>query len=101
MFRLLPEYKTEALIEEIVQQLRALPAKDPTIIDCEIGVKPFPAPTGSPDGAIRFYDLIQIITFASPEDCMAYPASRGHREFLAWSHAYFEDVCGLDYPCGD
>ena len=99
MFRLYPEYRTPELIEKLAQRLRELPAKVPEIIVCEIGIKPFPMPTGSPDGAVQFYDLIQMITFASEADCMAYPQSLGHQDFLAYSHSFFESVVGIDYPC--
>ena len=98
LFRLKPACRTPEILGRLEGLLRELPARIPTITACEIGVKPFPMPTESPDGKVQFYDLIQIITFATPEDCMAYPASQGHRDFLSASDPYMEQVVGIDYP---
>lgn len=98
VFRLKPEFRTPEIIAQVEAGLRALPAQIPTITACEIGVKPFAMPTQSPDGHVQFYDLIQIITFATPEDCMAYPATAGHQTFLAASSQYMAEVIGIDYP---
>lgn len=97
VFRLKPEYRTQEVIDQIRQQLEALPEQIPAIQACEIGVKPLAMPTESPDGHVQFYDLIQIITFASPEDCAAYPASEGHMRFLASSNEFMEQVIGIDF----
>ncbi len=98
VFRLKPECRTPEIIQSVAAQLRALPQALSTITDCEIGVKPFPGPSESPNGAVQFYDLIQIITFATEEDCMAYPTTQAHNDFLAASHDYMEQVIVLDYP---
>ena len=98
VFRVKPEYRKEETLELLRQKLLALPGKIPAITACEIGVKPMEMPTQSPDGHVQFYDLIQIITFASPEDCAGYPATEGHRQFLASSSRYMEEVIGIDYP---
>lgn len=98
VFRVKPEHRTPETIERVAALLRAMPQQLDTILDCEIGVKPFPMPTESPDGHVQFYDLIQIITFANEADCMAYPASEAHQAFLASSSQYMEQVIGLDYP---
>lgn len=98
VFRVKPEHRTPEVIASLAQHLRELPRQLDTITECEIGVKPFPMPTQSPDGAVQFYDLIQIITFATEADCMAYPGSQAHRDFLAASSRYMEQVVGLDYP---
>lgn len=98
VFRLKPEYRTAEIIAQVEQALKALPEKVPTITACEIGVKPMDMPSVSPDGHVQFYDLIQIISFATPEDCMAYPATQGHMDFLAASDPYMEQVVGIDYP---
>ena len=97
MFRLKPEYRIPEVIGQIESQLWLLPEKLPSITDCEIGVKPVAMPAESPDGHVRFYDLIQIITFAAPKDCADYPASAAHQEFLASSSEYMEQVVGIDY----
>ncbi len=98
MFRLLPEYRTPETIALLENRLKVLPEQVPTIRSCEIGVKPFPMPTETPDGHVEFYDLVQIISFETPEDCAAYPASQGHLDFLAFSERYMEQVVGIDYP---
>lgn len=98
VFRVKPEHRNPETIQMLADQLRALPQAVETIIDCEIGVKPFPMPTESPDGHLKFYDLIQIITFASPEDCAAYPAHQGHLDFRDGSSQYMAEVIGIDYP---
>ena len=98
VFRLKPEYRNPDTIESIRRQLMELPRKIPTITECEIGVKPPEMPAESPDGHVQFYDLIQIISFATPEDCAAYPATRGHQEFLKTSSSFMEQVIGIDYP---
>ena len=98
VFRLRPECRTPEIIHSVAEQLRALPQKLGTITGCEIGVKPFPMPSASPDGAVQFYDLIQIITFATEADCMAYPLSQAHGDFLAFSSQYMEQVIALDSP---
>lgn len=98
VFRVRPEHRTPETIALLEQHLKELPRHVSTITDCEIGVKPFPMPTASPDGNVQFYDLVQIITFATPEDCAAYPASQGHLDFLAFSKPYMEQVVGIDYP---
>ena len=98
VFRLKPECRTPEVIEAVASALRELPRQIPTIIGCEVGVKPFAMPPVSPDGHVRFFDLIQIITFASPADCAGYPATAGHRQFLASSSRYMEEVIGIDYP---
>ena len=98
LFRVKPEHRNPETLESIAQQLRDLPKSVPTIVECEIGLKPFPMPTESPDGHVVFYDIIQIITFASAENCMAYPHAKGHHEFIAASSRYMEQVVGIDYP---
>ncbi len=98
VFRVKDSARDPEIIDRLAQLLRELPSRIPTIRECEVGVKPFPMPTESPDGHVQFYDLIQIITFDSPEDCMAYPASDGHRSFLNSSGQYMEQVVGIDYP---
>lgn len=55
-------------------------------------------PTETPDGHVTFYDLVQIISFETPEDCAAYPASQGHMDFLTFSEPFMEQVVGIDYP---
>ena len=97
VFRVKPEYRREETLELLRQKLLALPGKIPAITACEIGVKPMEMPTQSPDGHVQFYDLIQIITFRTPQDCASYPASQGHQEFLAESSRYMEEVIGIDY----
>lgn len=98
VFRVKPEYRTPEVIEKLAQMYRDLPKAVPTIIECEIGVKPFPMPTVSPDGNVQFYDLIQIITFANEDDCKGYPATQGHMDILHNTCEYMEQVIGLDYP---
>lgn len=98
VFRLKPEFRTPEIIAQVEAKLKALPEQIPTITACEIGVKPVGMPSESPDGHVQFYDLIQIITFASPEDCMAYPATAGHQAFLAATDQYMAEVIGIDYP---
>lgn len=98
VFRLKEEHRKPELIELLAQKLRELPNEIPAIVACEIGVKPFPMPTVSPDGHLRFYDIIQIITFADESGCMAYPGEKAHQDFVAFSHEYMEEVIGLDYP---
>lgn len=98
MFRVLPEHRTPNTIALLEARLKALPESVPTIISCEIGVKPFPMPTETPDGHVTFYDLVQIISFETPEDCAAYPASQGHMDFLTFSEPFMEQVVGIGYP---
>ena len=98
VFRLKDEFRTEEVVSLLAAQLRAMPETEPAIIACEIGVKPAAIPSVSPDGHVRFYDLIQIITFASPEDCAAYPGCKGHQDFLAASSQYMDNVAAIDYP---
>ena len=98
LFRLKPEYHAPEMVIAIAAQLRAIPQKLPTIIECEIGTKPLGGPDASPDGAVQFYDLVQIITFANEADCAAYPASQAHADFLAFSSPYMEKVDAIDYP---
>lgn len=98
LFRLKPEYRAPEIVISVAAQLRALPQKLPTIIDCEIGTKPLGGPDASPDGAVRFYDLVQIITFANEADCAAYPTTQAHNDFLASSSPYMEQVDVIDYP---
>ena len=98
MFRVKPEHRTPETIEMLARHLREMPGKEPSIVECEIGVKPFPMPTQTPGGELLFYDLIQIIAFATPDDCMAYPGTQAHRDFAALSDPYMELVAALDYP---
>lgn len=98
VFRVKDCARNPETIWQLARQLSELPQQVPTIVDCEVGIKPFPMPTESPDGNVQFYDLIQIITFASQEDCMAYPASSGHLSFLKASAQYMDQVIGIDYP---
>ena len=98
VFRLKPECRTPEIINSVADRLRALPQALPTITACEIGVKPFAMPSESPNGAVQFYDLIQIISFASEQDCMAYPTTQAHNDFLAFSQPYMEQVIVVDYP---
>lgn len=101
MFRLKDECRNEETVNRIAQQLRDLPAQLTGVSSCEIGVKPFPMPTQSPDGNVQFYDLVQILTFDREEDCRAYPRMEGHRNFIAFSSCYMDKVVGLDYPLED
>ncbi len=98
VFRLKPESRKPEIIEALARQLREMPAQIPAIVECEIGIKPFPMPTSSPDGMLKFYDIIQIITFADEAGCMAYPGEQAHRDFVAVSNCHMEEVIGIDYP---
>lgn len=98
VFRLKPEFRTPEIIEVLAQKLREMPGQLSTIVECEIGVKPFPMPTTSPDGLLKFYDIIQIITFADEAGCMAYPGAKVHQDFVVFSDDYMEEVIGIDYP---
>lgn len=98
VFRVKPEHRNEATLSLLEAQLRALPEQIPTITACEIGRKPMELPVDSPNGEVAFYDLVQIITFATPEDCQGYPMTQGHRDFLAGSSQYMEQVVVIDYP---
>lgn len=97
VFRLKSEHRNAETVVKIQRQLQELPQKVPFITGCEIGVKPMEMPPESPDGNVQLYDLIQIITFATPEDCAAYPKSQGHQAFLKASSQYMEQVIGIDY----
>jgi hypothetical protein len=101
VFRVKPECRTPEILDRLENELKALPRKVPSIIACEIGRKPMGMPTESPDGHVKFYDLIQMITFASIENCMGYPGTAGHQEFLATSSPWMEEVVGIDYPVDD
>lgn len=98
VFYLKEECRTPENVELIANMLRKLPSEVETITACEIGVKPFPMPTVSPDGNVDFYDIIQIITFASEADCQGYPMTAGHQKLLAETKPYIEKVVGIDYP---
>jgi hypothetical protein len=97
VFRLKPEYRSDGTAERVRERLLALPGKLDTIIGCEVGVKPAAMPDESPDGHVQFYDIVQIITFASQADCDAYPQSKAHRDFLDWSEKFMESVVAIDY----
>lgn len=98
VFRVRPEHRNEATLSLLEAQLNALPALIPAITACEIGRKPMDMPVDAPNGEVRFYDLVQILTFATPEDCRDYPMTRGHLDFLASSSQYMEQVAVIDYP---
>jgi hypothetical protein len=98
VFQVKEEARTPETIEFLAEQLRTIPAAVPTVLQSEVGVKPFPMPTQSPDGQVEFYDLIQIITFASEEDCMAYPMTPGHQALLETTNSYIQQVVGIDFP---
>ena len=98
VFRVKNECRNPEVIEHLAELLRALPAQIPTITACEVGIKPYPMPTAAPDGAVQFYDLIQIISFANEDDCDEYPATDGHMNFLTESQPYMDQVVALDYP---
>ena len=98
MYRVKPQYRTPEVLQKLKALLEALPQQVPTITHCEIGLKPMEIPTASPDGLVKFYDIVQIITFATPQDCMAYPTTPGHDAFLAASHEYIDEAVGIDYP---
>jgi hypothetical protein len=101
VFRVKPECRTPEILDRLEEELNALPRQVPSITACEVGRKPMAMPTESPDGHVKFYDLIQTITFASLEDCMAYPTTIGHQELLATSSPWMEEVVGIDYPVDD
>jgi hypothetical protein len=98
MFRLKDEARTPEIVGILAQGLRDIPNQVPFILQSEVGEKPFPMPTQSPDGLVQFYDLVQIITFASEEDCKAYPTAQGHLDFVQASGLYIDQVVGIDYP---
>jgi hypothetical protein len=98
VFQVKEEARTPEVIEFLAEQLRGIPAAVPTVLQSEVGVKPFPMPTQSPDGQVEFYDLIQIITFASEKDCMAYPMTPGHQNLLKKTSQYIQQVVGIDFP---
>jgi hypothetical protein len=101
VFRVKEEARTPEIIAFLEEQLRGIPAAVPTVLQSEVGVKPFPMPTQSPDGQVQFYDLIQIITFASEEDCMAYPMTSGHQRLLETTNRFMDQVIGIDYPVNE
>jgi hypothetical protein len=98
MFRLKPEYRKEETVSQLTGLLRQLPEQVPTILTSEIGAKPLPMPTESPDGGVQFYDVVQILSFATPEDCAAYPATPGHQRLMAETSEWIAQVAGIDYP---
>ena len=98
LFRLKPEYRApELVIAHGRSAARPSPqaAHHPGLRDRHQAAG---RPDASPDGAVQFYDLIQIITFANEDDCAAYPASQAHADFLAFSQPYMEKVDVIDYP---
>ncbi len=97
VFRLKPEFRTAEMMFHLKSLLAILPEKVSTITGCEIGVRPVLSPEESPDGKVQFYDLIQILTFENETDCLAYPTSQGHQDFLHASTQYISDVTAIDY----
>lgn len=90
--------KTQAENQSIlVEMLNALPQADPTIVNSQVG-EGLGGPADLPAGGPQFCHVAQIIDFATLEDCMAYPASPGHRALTEFGQGAVESVACMDFP---
>ena len=83
--------KAECL-QTLKEMLDKLPETEPTIVNSVIGVG-----LGGPPGVPGFYDIAQIIDFASMEDCMAYPMTKGHGDLVEFGKGVIKDVAIIDF----
>lgn len=82
--------------EALVQMLEALPVMNPAIVHNQVG-NALAAPADLPPNGPQFYDVAQMIDFATLEDCLAYPASEGHRILAEFGQGAVAQVACMDF----
>jgi len=86
----------EENINEVRQLLLDLPSQIPFILTNEVGAQIKNTPETGAD-APPVYDLVQIITFETPENAAAYPAHPAHLDLVRRSDAMVEKMAMIDY----
>ena len=72
--------------------LEKLPEIEPSIVNSVVGVG-----LGGPPDMAGFYEMAQIIDFETREACMAYPASKGHLDLVAFGDTVIKSVSIIDF----
>ncbi len=94
LYRLSDDADKQANMDAFCSIMKTLPEQEASIVACEIGTgvdDPVPA------GGITLYDVAQILTFRTKEDCLRWPATPAHLDLKAFSSGMVELVGIIDY----
>ncbi len=95
LYRLIDDADKQANIEAFCKVNETLPEQEPTIISAEVGAALISPPL-VPGGPI-FYDIAQILTFQTKEECLNWPMTQAHTDLKAFSSGMIEMVGIVDY----
>ncbi len=95
LFRLSDDADKQANIEAFRKVNEALPEQESSLVSVEVGTA-LVSPVLSPGGQI-FYDVAQILTFNTLEDCMNWVDTPAHTDLRAFSSGMVELVGIIDY----
>jgi hypothetical protein len=95
LYRLSDDSDKAANLEAFCNVMRELPEDEPSIVSIEVGK----SLTTSllPPGGQTAYDVAQILTFRTKEDCLNWPSTPAHMELKAFSSGMIELVGIIDY----
>ncbi len=85
----------QANLDAFCAVMRALPEQEPSIVSIEIGTAI--STSMLPPGGQTSYDVAQIITFRTKEDCLRWPDTPAHLDLRAFSSGMIELVGVIDY----
>lgn len=101
IFKLMDQPTNGKTKEENLTAIRAyletIPEMLPTVAASTVGVNFTLMPPMPDDAPVMFGDLVQIIDFATREDCDAYAPSAAHGGLVALSDGAMKKVVGIDF----
>ena len=84
-------------IEALVAFLQTLPQQEPSIVGSQAASFVGQQPELPGEAPVMFFQVVQIIDFAKPEDAAAYPASRAHEALMEFTQGMVKKVGAMDF----
>lgn len=95
LYRLSDDADKQANLDAFCAVMRSLPELEPSIVSIEIGTSMLTPML--PPGGQTVYDVAQIVTFRTREDCLRWPGTPAHLDLKAFSSGMIELVGIIDY----
>ena len=98
LYRLSDDADKKADLDAFCSIMKTLPEQEKSIVSIEIGAA-LDAP--EPGGGLISYDVAQILTFRTKEDCLRWPDTPAHTDLRAFSSGMIELVGVIDYEIAE
>ena len=98
LYRLSDDADKKANLDAFCSIMKTLPEQEESIVSIEIGTA-LDAP--EPGGGLISYDVAQILTFRTKEDCLRWPDTPAHTDLRAFSSGMIELVGVIDYEIAE